>query len=69
MVEVFRTDVQKISESKTLIKKLFDHFQVDTISFDLEDCDKVLRVEGNYVPANKIVEFVTSLGYQCEVLI
>ena len=68
MVEVFKTNVQKISESRLLIQKLFEKFQIDKISFDLEDCDKVLRIEGKYISPNEIIELIISFGYQCEVL-
>jgi len=38
------------------------------INFDLEDCDKILRVEGENILNEKITGLVTESGYQCEVL-
>lgn len=69
MVEVFKTNVQEVAASKMLIQKLFERFQADRISFDLEDCDKVLRVEGANFSPDDIIESVRSFGYSCEILI
>ncbi|UFH54348.1 hypothetical protein [Spirosoma sp. KNUC1025] len=69
MVEVFKTNVQDTGESKRLIRKILEHFQIDKVSFDLEDCDKVLRVEGKFISPNKIIELLLSFGYQCEILV
>jgi hypothetical protein len=38
------------------------------INFDLEDCDKILRVEGSNVRQEKIAKLVTENGYCCDVL-
>lgn len=69
MVEVFKTNVQEVATSTMLIQKLLEQFQVDKISFDLEDCDRVLRVEGKRFFPEEIIDLVTSHGYQCEVLL
>lgn len=69
MVEVFKTNVQKVAESRVLTQKLFEHVQATKISFDLEDCDKVLRIEGESFLADEIIDLVTSAGYQCEVMV
>ena len=69
MVEVFKTNVQEVDASRMLTKKLLEHSQADKISFDLEDCDKVLRVEGRCVLPDQIIDLITSFGYQCEVLV
>ena len=47
MVEVFKTNVQKKTQSKTLICILSEAFPSLKINFDLSDADKVLRVEGD----------------------
>jgi hypothetical protein len=39
-----------------------------SINFDLEDCDKILRVEGRNIPQEKIAALVTENGYQCSIL-
>ena len=68
MVEVFKTNVQKINDSKLLIRKLLEHFPNTRINFDLSDCDKILRAEGENILPEKIVELVSSSGYYAEPL-
>lgn len=68
MVEVFRTNIKKPGQSKVLIKKLLKHYPESDVNIDLEDCDNVLRVEGNDICPHKIIELVITDGYECEVL-
>jgi hypothetical protein len=68
MVEVFKTNVQKIKESRLLIRKLHKHFLNARINFDLSDCDKILRAEGENILTAKIIDLVSSSGYQVESL-
>jgi hypothetical protein len=68
MVEVFKTNVRKLNTAKELMEKLLLHFPDTKINFDLGDCDKILRVEGDHVPSAKIIEFLHSYGYQLELL-
>lgn len=68
MVEVFKTNVQKKAQSKMLLGILSEAFPSLTINFDLSDCDKVLRVEGDHVEVPVIMTLVTEYGFTCEVL-
>jgi hypothetical protein len=68
MVEVFKTNVQKKDETITIIQKLHEYCPQGKINFDLEDCDKILRVEDVYVPKVKIVLLLNAYGYHCEIL-
>jgi hypothetical protein len=68
MVEVFRTNVQKKAQSKKLICILSKAYPSFKINFDLSDCDKVLRVEGENMEASIIMIFVKEHGFTCEVL-
>ena len=68
MVEVFKTNIQQQRQAEILLAVLGQHFPQARINFDLEDCDKILRVEGKIVRANQIIEIVNSNGYWCEVL-
>lgn len=68
MVEVFKTDVQDIKQSALLIRKLKEHIPGSCVNFDLEDCDKVLRVEGEYIQPQSIIILLNDCGYRCEVL-
>ena len=68
MVEVFKTDVQLHEEAATLKGKLSSQFPQIKVNFDLEDCDKVLRVEGEHVAPGKIIEVLNLNGYDCRVM-
>ena len=68
MVEVFKTNVQKKTESKMLLSVLSEAFPSFKINFDLSDCDKVLRVEGDNIETLRIMFFVKEYGFNCEIL-
>lgn len=70
MVEVFRTNVQDTQHAKMLvhtIQESFGHYQVN---FDLEDCDKILRVKctDDTVDADALIELLRDFGFIAEVL-
>jgi hypothetical protein len=69
MIEVFKTNVQETDQSKMIVGKLLEHFPNSIINFDLEDCDKILRIHASSISNHKIIELVNSCGYHCEVLI
>jgi len=68
MVEVFKTNVQKKAQSKMLLCILSEAFPSFKINFDLSDCDKVLRVEGENIEALRIMILVKEYGVKCEIL-
>jgi hypothetical protein len=68
MIEVFKTNVQKKAQSKMLLSILSEAFPSFKINFDLSDCDKVLRVEGENMQAPGIVVLVEKHGFKCEIL-
>lgn len=68
MVEVFKTNVQKKAESKKLLRLLSDTYPSCRINFDLSDCDKVLRVEGEHITSSGIMVLLNDHGFHCEVL-
>lgn len=68
MVEVFKTNVRQRRQAKMLLGLMARQFPMLKINFDLEDCDKILRVEGESISHEKITTLVTGSGYQCEIL-
>jgi hypothetical protein len=68
MVEAFKTNIQKKTESKILLSVLSEAFPSSKINIDLLDCDKVLRVEGDNIEALSIIVLVKNNGFRCEVL-
>jgi hypothetical protein len=67
-VEVFKTDVQNVAQSVKLIRKLRQHIPGIEINFDLDDCDRVLRIEGGHIPVPRVIKLMNNNGYYCELL-
>jgi hypothetical protein len=68
MVEVFKTNVLQQKQAKGILAFLSKTFPGFKINFDLDDCDKILRVEGQNISSEKIINLLNTDGYQCEVL-
>ncbi|WP_456311949.1 hypothetical protein [Pseudomonas shirazensis] len=69
MIEVFKTNVEEIEQSKMIVVKLLEHYPNSHINFDLEDCDRILRIHALSISNHKIIELLNSFGYQCEALL
>jgi len=68
MVEVFRTHVKKKAEAKKIVNALQKEFSGCKITFDLQDCDKILRVEGENIPVEEIILLLESRNHPCTIL-
>ncbi len=69
MIEVFKTNVQELFEAEICIYNLLTYFPESKINFDLEDCDKILRIDNQGIVNEKIVDIVNNCGFSCEVLL
>ena len=68
MVEVFKTNILKQKEAKLMLTILSKKFPSFKINFDLDDCDKILRVHGEDICNKKIIALINSNGFQCVAL-
>lgn len=68
MVEVFKTNVYAGSNAEKITRLLYRHFPDCKINFDLDDCDKILRIEGSVFETEKIKFIVNENGFICEEL-
>ena len=68
MVEVFVTNVNRVTDAKEIVALLLRNFPDSKINFDLEDCDKVLRVEGIHFVTEKVMNLLKESGFQCAIL-
>ena len=68
MIEVFKTNVNSNAHSAILIKTLKQLDAKLDIHFDLADCDKILRVEGEKIDPPKIIQALQKQGFWSEVL-
>lgn len=51
-----------------LLSALAEAFPELKANFDLSDCDKVLRVEGEGMEIMSIIVFIKEHGFMCEIL-
>lgn len=68
MVEVFKTNIQERKQAAFLFEMLARQFPLFKINFDLDDCDRILRVEGEEVSNQQIISIINKVGYQCQPL-
>ncbi len=67
-VEIFKTTVEQKHEAAILLAILSQQFPLYKISFDLEDCDRILRVEGKQLTIEKIIDILHMKGHECLIL-
>lgn len=68
LIEIFKTDVVNELQANEIRELLLQRFPCSKINFDLHDCDKILRMEGNDFVADEVVCIVTKRGVACAVL-
>jgi hypothetical protein len=70
MIEVFKTNVKDKSQSQVLIELIHRVFPSYKANFDLDDCDRILRVCGikNPLQAFQIINLLKDFGVHAEVL-
>ena len=68
MVEIFKTNVKRIDEAKRLIRRIEQHFPNYKTNFDLSDCDKILRVQGENILVKELTEFLILSKLRVEIL-
>jgi tRNA G26 N,N-dimethylase Trm1 len=69
MVEVFKTNVEQVEHSEMLIDQIINEIPNSQINFDLEDCDKILRIEAERISNETIISLLNQNGFHAEVLI
>ena len=68
-VEVFKTNVKSKAAARQLVTRLQLLFPDSRVNFDLEDCDRVLRIEGRDICSKKTISLLNADGYSCGVLV
>lgn len=74
-VEVFTTNIQSKIQTERILKMLESSFPKLKINFDLSETEQpypcghtILRVEGNTINSEKIIEIVNQSGFICDIL-
>ncbi|MBC9796113.1 hypothetical protein IBL28_09055 [Sinomicrobium sp. FJxs] len=65
MVEIFKTDVNDVTTADHCILVLSHHFPNTRINFDLEDRDRILRVEGYHIDIRRIIDLLADMKVRC----
>jgi hypothetical protein len=69
MVEVFRTNVNHIDQASDLIAQIQRVFPGYRANFDLNDCDRILRVMAPCeINVEKLISIMNRLGFHATVL-
>jgi hypothetical protein len=70
MVEVFITDVKDDCEAQMLLGRIHAAFTGYKANFDLDDCDRILRVlsSNGFVETCHVIRLLKDLGCHAEVL-
>lgn len=68
MIYVFKTSVKSKKDSYKLKPFLDELRPLIKWNFDLEDCDKILRVDSNIKITSTIISLLRNIGFDCEEL-
>lgn len=68
MIEIFKTNIKEVIDSKAITQILLKNFPLSKINFDLEDCDKILRIESTIIEIPKVIQLLNENKFQCEIL-
>ncbi|HYC83691.1 MAG TPA: hypothetical protein VEB86_00655 [Chryseosolibacter sp.] len=70
MVEVFKTNVNEVCDAKMLVDRIHEQYVDLRANFDLDDCDRILRVinENGPIHASELIALLSRLGFQAEIL-
>ena len=70
MIEVFKTSVQDLVQARIVKQLLLVQNPLLEINFDLEDCDKILRIKNieEAVDVDSVLKVLNETGIYVEVL-
>ncbi|MFN3841489.1 MAG: hypothetical protein ACK4RF_12360 [Cyclobacteriaceae bacterium] len=69
MIEIFKTNVADTAVAEKITFELNQLIPLTRINFDLDDCDRILRVEVGTEDAVPLVQkHLQAKGFMCEVL-
>ena len=68
IIEVFQTNIDSEGKAQSILAEINNLFPELVVNFDLEDCDKILRIEGESFCPTRITKKMNKLGHKCLVL-
>jgi hypothetical protein len=69
-IEVFKTNVQEACHAKLLADEIHNALIPCRVNFDLQDCDRILRIETllTNFDGQMVIEILHNYGFHAEVL-
>lgn len=68
-VDVFKTNINNLQAANYITSIIASFMPSAKISFDLEDCDRILRIEGeSLLPSKLIIQLFAQEGFSCQEL-
>jgi hypothetical protein len=68
MVKVFKTGVKHKKQAGEILLIMKHEFPEACANFDLEDCDRILRVESESVDSESVIRIIATVGFTAEEL-
>ena len=70
MIEIFKTNVQDHAQANNVMREIRNTFKGYEVNFDLEDCDRILRVKSSSgcIEITLLIELLSASGCIAEVL-
>lgn len=69
MVNIYKTNVELPALAGRLVGILSRQFPELGFNFDLEDVDRILRVEGQKIDSCALIKILNEQGFDCEELL
>ena len=70
MIEVFKTNVKDQEQAKMLVNRIEGIFSDYKANFDLDDCDRILRIncEKGSIQSPRLIDLLKDFGCVAEIL-
>ena len=70
MIEVFKTNVENSFHADMLIDEIHQNFRHYSANFDLQDCDRILRIKSTGAPVESsvVINMLRNFGFHAEIL-
>lgn len=69
IIEVFKTNIDNQNDASEIIDVLNKLLSAIRVTIDLEDCDRVLRVEAKDFTADEVINVLNLCGFDCQLMI
>jgi tRNA G26 N,N-dimethylase Trm1 len=67
-VEIFKTNIESRTQANKVLQLLKQQAPELSCNFDLDDCDRILRVKAEKICLKQIIQILEENGFDCEYL-